>query len=60
VFFTVYYVGCALLPGLAGFLSDLAGSTRATLWLAALLAFICVPTLIAFRRGMRAPQPAPV
>lgn len=58
VFFTVYYAGCALLPGLAGFLSDLAGSTRATLWLAALLAFICVPALIAFRRSMRAPAPA--
>ena len=53
VFYTVYYVGCALLPGLAGFFSDLAGSTRATLWLAALLAFICVPALIAFRRALR-------
>ena len=56
VFYTVYYVGCALVPGIAGFLSDLAGSTRATLWLAALLAFICVPVLIAFRRAMRHPQ----
>lgn len=59
VFFTVYYAGCALLPGLAGFLSDLAGSTRATLWLAALLAFICVPTLIASRYAIGAPRPAP-
>jgi predicted MFS family arabinose efflux permease len=53
VFYTVYHVGCALLPGVAGLLSDLTGSTRATLWLAALLAFICVPALIAFRREMR-------
>ena len=59
VFFTVYYAGCALLPGLAGFLSDLAGSTRATLWLAALLAFICVPTLIASRYAIGAPRPSP-
>lgn len=59
VFFTVYYVGCALLPGLAGFFSDLAGSTRATLWLAAVLAFICVPTLMAFRRLIRAPRAVP-
>jgi MFS family permease len=53
VFFTIYYVGCALLPGVAGFLSDLAGSTRATLWLAAVLALICVPALIAFRHALR-------
>ena len=58
VFYTVYYVGCALLPGVAGFLSDVAGSTRATLWLAALLAFVCVPTLIASRRMLRPPQAA--
>jgi MFS family permease len=55
VFFTLYYVGCALLAALAGFLADLSGSTRATLWLAALLAFVCVPMLITFRRAMRAP-----
>jgi MFS family permease len=58
VFYTVYYTGCALVPGIAGFLSDLTGSTRATLWLAALLAFICVPVLIAFRRALRHPQAA--
>jgi len=54
VFFTVYYAGCALLAALAGFVADASGSTRATLWLAALLAFACVPTLIGFRRAMRA------
>ena len=58
VFYTVYYVGCALVPGIAGFMSDLAGSTGATLWLAALLAFICVPVLIAFRCALRHPQTA--
>jgi MFS family permease len=58
VFYTVYYVGCAILPGVAGVLSDLAGSARAALWLAALLAFLCVPMLMLFRRAMRQPQPA--
>lgn len=55
VFYTVYYVGCALLAALGGFLADLAGGTRSTLWLAALLAFLCVPALVAFRRMLRAP-----
>jgi len=54
VFYTVYYLGCALLPGVAGYLSDVTGSTRATLWLAALLAFLCVPALVIFRRMNRA------
>jgi MFS family permease len=58
VFYTVYYAGCALVPGIAGFLSDLTGSTRATLWLAALLAFICVPVLMAYRRALHHPQAA--
>jgi MFS family permease len=55
VFYTVYYVGCAILPAVAGRLSDLAGSTRATLWFAALLAFICIPALAIFRRAARRP-----
>ena len=55
VFFTVYYIGCALLAALGGFLADLAGGTRSTLWLAALLAFICMPALVAFRRMLRVP-----
>jgi MFS family permease len=59
VFYTIYYAGCALLPAVAGFVSDLAGSTRATLWLAALLAFVCVPALALSRRWMRLSAPAP-
>jgi MFS family permease len=50
VFFTIYYLGCALLPGVAGAVYDYAGSARATLWLAAVLAFACVPGLFLFRR----------
>jgi MFS family permease len=56
VFYTVYYVGCALLPGVAGLVSDIAGNAGATLWLAALLALLCVPILVLFRRAMPAPE----
>jgi cyanate permease len=59
VFYTVFYIGCAILPAVAGRLSDIAGSTRATLWFAALLAFICIPALVIFRRAMRRTQMAP-
>ena len=55
VFYTVYYVGCAILPALAGWLSDITASTRATLWFAALLAFLCIPALAVFRRALRRP-----
>jgi MFS family permease len=58
VFYTVYYVGCAILPALAGWLSDITASTRATLWFAALLAFLCIPALAVFRRALRRPPPA--
>jgi hypothetical protein len=51
VFFTIYYLGCALLPGVAGAVYDYTGSARATLWLAAVLAFACVPGLLLFRRA---------
>ena len=54
VFYTVYYVGCALLPGAAGLLSDIAGSARATLWLSAFLVLLCAPILVTFRRAMSA------
>lgn len=59
VFYTVYYVGCAILPAAAGRLSDLTGGTRATLWFAALLAFLCIPALAIFRRALPARAPAP-
>ena len=59
VFYTVYYVGCAILPAMAGWLSDLTGSARATLWFAAFLVFICMPALAIFRRALPVHQPAP-
>ena len=53
VFYTIYYLGCAFLPGAAGLLYDASGSARATLWMAAFLAFACVPTLVLFRLALR-------
>jgi predicted MFS family arabinose efflux permease len=56
IFFTVYYVGCAILPAIAGLLYDRAGG-GAALWMAAGLAFACIPILNGFRRTA-APVPA--
>lgn len=58
IFFTVYYFGCAILPTVAGLLYDRAGG-GAALWMAAGLAFACVPILSGFRRGMKGAQPKP-
>jgi MFS family permease len=54
VFYTVFYLGCAILPAAAGRLADVVGSARATLWFAAALALICIPTLALSHRLMRA------
>jgi predicted MFS family arabinose efflux permease len=50
IFFTVYYLGCAILPGMAGGLYDLYGGQSA-IWMAAGLAFASVPILWLFRRA---------
>lgn len=50
IFFTVYYFGCAILPTGAGLLYDHAGGAAA-LWMAAGLAFSCIPILGWFRRA---------
>ena len=49
--FTIYCLGCVLLPGAAGAVYGYTRSARATLWLAAVLAFACVPGLLLFRRA---------
>jgi predicted MFS family arabinose efflux permease len=51
VFYTVYYLGCAVLPTLAGALYDASGG-KAALWMAAATAFLAALTLFAFRRAM--------
>jgi cyanate permease len=53
IFFTVYYLGCAVLPGLAGGLYDLYGGHSA-IWMAAGTAFASVPILWLYRRAMAA------
>jgi MFS family permease len=53
VFFTIYYVGCAILPAVAGALYDLVGNGGAAVAMAGAIAFACVPALAAFRLGMR-------
>jgi predicted MFS family arabinose efflux permease len=53
VFYTVYYLGCAVLPTLAGALYDRAGG-KAALWMAAATAFLASATFFAFRRAMAA------
>jgi len=50
VFYTIYYVGCALLPPLAGLLYDRRGGAAA-LAFAALVALACVPLVWTFHRA---------
>jgi predicted MFS family arabinose efflux permease len=50
IFYTVYYLGCATLPGVAGGLYDRYGGQSA-IWMASGLAFACVPILWLFRRA---------
>ena len=49
VFYTVYYLGCAIFPAAAGALYDASGSAAATLWLAVGCALACIPALLLLR-----------
>ena len=53
VFYTIYYAGCAIVPTVAGYAYDVVGGAHATLWVAAGLAMLCVPALIAYRSMLR-------
>ncbi|MEP7302756.1 MAG: MFS transporter [Caldimonas sp.] len=55
VFFTVYYLGCAILPPLAGALYDASGG-QAALAMAAGVAFAGTAALALFRRAMARPR----
>ena len=52
VFYTVYYLGCAVLPALAGVVYDRSGGAAA-LVLGAALALLCAPVLWGFRHARR-------
>ncbi len=49
VFYTVYYVGMAATPPLAGYLLDVTGRAGAPLWLGAVLWLMVIPALGGFR-----------
>ena len=49
VFYTVYYLGCAIFPAAAGALYNAAGSAGAALWLAVGCALTCIPALLLLR-----------
>jgi predicted MFS family arabinose efflux permease len=53
VFYTLYYLGCAVLPPLAGALYDRAGG-QAALWLATGVTFVASLTLTLYRRMLAA------
>jgi predicted MFS family arabinose efflux permease len=57
VFYTIYYLGCAVLPTLAGALYDASGG-KAALWMAAATAFLGSAALFVFRRAMTARRSA--
>lgn len=54
VYFTVYYVGMGVAPGIAGFARDLTQSAAAPLWLAVAMMALAALSLIVFRAVRRA------
>ena len=57
VFYTVYYLGCALTPGVAGALFDATHSASSTLWLAAAMGIGSIVALGGFRSLRRRLDP---
>ena len=53
VYFTVYYVGMGIAPGIAGFARDVSHSAAAPLWLATAMLVCAAVSLLAFRAGRR-------
>lgn len=49
VFYTVYYLGCAIFPAAAGALYEFTGRASSTLWLAVGCALACIPALLLLR-----------
>jgi len=57
VYFTMYYVGMGVVPGIAGFARDVTGSAAAPIWLSVAMMLLTVVSLIAFR-AVRRNEPA--
>jgi len=57
VYFTMYYVGMGVVPGIAGFARDVTGSAAAPIWLSVAMMALTVVTLFVFRAVRRA-EPA--
>lgn len=49
VFFSIYYVGCAILPAIAGAVFDATSQATSTLWVAAIAASGSIAAYGAFR-----------
>lgn len=49
VFYTVYWIGMAFMPPLAGYLLDATGGATVPIWLGGLLWLMILPTLVVFR-----------
>ena len=54
VYFTVYYIGMGVVPGIAGFARDATHSAAAPLWLAVAMMLCAAIALLAFRAVRRA------
>jgi len=54
VYFTVYYIGMGVVPGIAGFARDATHSAAAPLWLAVAMMLLAALALLAFRAVRRA------
>ena len=56
VFFTCYYLAMAVLPGAAGLMRDLSGSTAAPALFAAAMMLLCLVGLMSFHVARRKPE----
>jgi len=56
IFFTVFYVMMAVLPGTAGLVRDLSGSVAAPALFGAALVLLCAVALLLFHAAKRLPE----
>ena len=58
IYFTCYYIGMGVLPGLAGYLRDVTGNAATPLWFAAAMMLVATLMLLLFRALHRGTQSA--